>query len=136
MKNGSRAAGEDGSRQVDRYIAALAPDRRAALERLRRTVKAAAPMARERRAYGMPVFYDPRMLVGFASFKEHLTFFVMSTGTMKAHREALKDYKTTASGIHFTPEKPLPTALVRKLVRARLWENEERGRKRLEKRSR
>jgi uncharacterized protein YdhG (YjbR/CyaY superfamily) len=130
MKNGSRAAGEDGSRQVDRYIGALAPDRRAALEKLRRTVRAAAPEALEKISYGMPVFYNPRMLVGFASFKEHMTFFVMSTAVMKTLGREFREYTSTAGGIHFTAENPLPVALVKKLVKARVQENAERDRRR------
>ncbi len=115
---------------VDGYLASLPPDRRAALEKLRRTIKAAAPKAVETFSYRMPVFKYLGMLVGFASFQDHLSFVVMSTGTVKAHREELEGYETTAGGVHFTVEKPLPESLVSKLVLSRVAENEERDRKR------
>ena len=138
MKNvprkGPGAPGASGPKDVDGYLAALPSDRRAALGRLRRIIRSEAPGAAEVISYHMPIFKHHGMLVGFASFKEHMTLFVMSTRTMKAHREALKDHETTAGGIHFTSAKPLPVALVRRLVKERVRENEERGQKRRKKR--
>jgi uncharacterized protein YdhG (YjbR/CyaY superfamily) len=130
------ASGKRPATDVDRYLAALPADRRAALERLRRMVRAAAPAAAETVSYHMPVFKHLGMLVGFASFKDHLTFFVMSTRQMKAHGASLKPYATTAGGVHFTVDRPLPAALVRRLVRARVAENEARRRQRLRKKGR
>jgi uncharacterized protein YdhG (YjbR/CyaY superfamily) len=140
MKNVPRGGSPDssagGPKAVDGYLAALPKDRRAALGRLRRIIRSEAPGASETISYHMPIFKHHGMLVGFASFKEHLTFFVMSTRTMKAHRAELNTYETTAGGIHFTPAKPLPVALVRKLVRERVKENGERDQKRRKKRGR
>jgi uncharacterized protein YdhG (YjbR/CyaY superfamily) len=124
------------AKSVDEYLARVPEPGRAALEKLRRTIRSAAPEAVETISYQIPVFKHCGMLVGFAAFKEHLTLFVMSVKTMKAHREALKDRTTTAGGVHFTTERPLPVALVRKLVRSRVRENESRDRLRRQKKRR
>jgi uncharacterized protein YdhG (YjbR/CyaY superfamily) len=134
MNESSPAKGASGPKDVDGYLAALPKDRRAALRKLRRIIRSGAPDAAETVSYRMPVFKHHGMLVGFASFKEHMTLFVMSTRTMKAHRAELGAFETTAGGIHFTSAKPLPVALVRRLVKERVRENEERDQKRRKKR--
>lgn len=67
------------------------------------------------------------MLVGFAAFKNHLSFFVMSPSLMDAHKDELKAYDTAKATIRFQADKSLPTALVKKLVKARIEENEARA---------
>jgi uncharacterized protein YdhG (YjbR/CyaY superfamily) len=108
---------------VDEYLRALPKEARAALERLRKTIKAAAPEATEATSYGMPTFKDHGPLVGFAAFKNHLSFFVMSTSVMEAHKKDLEAYDTTRGTIHFTVDEPLPAALIKKLVKKRIEEN-------------
>jgi uncharacterized protein YdhG (YjbR/CyaY superfamily) len=109
---------------IDEYLAALSPDTRAALEELRKTIKAAAPNAEECISYGMPAFRQGRLLVGFAAAASHCTFFPMNGTTVAAHRAELLGYDTSKGSIRFQPEKPLPAALVRKLVKERVAENE------------
>jgi uncharacterized protein YdhG (YjbR/CyaY superfamily) len=74
----------------------------------------------------MPIFKHQGMLVGFAAFTNHCSFFVMGTDTMKAHEDELKRFDTSKSTIRFPMNKPLPKALVKKLVKARIAENEAR----------
>lgn len=109
---------------MDAYLAALGDDQRQALERLRRTIRAAAPRAEECISYGVPAFrLDGKVLVGFGAAKEHCTFFPMSGTTVAAHTRELKRYETSKGAVRFTVERPLPAALVRKLVKARIAEN-------------
>lgn len=114
-------------RTCDEYIASLGDDQRAALEKLRRTIHAAAPGAEECISYGLPAFrLDGRMLVGMGASAKHCSFYPWSSATVAAHKKELRGHDTSAGTIRFDPGKPLPAALVRKLVRARIAENKER----------
>ncbi len=108
---------------VAAYLRAVPPAPRAALQKLRKTIKAAAPEATEGISYGMPMFKHHGMLVGYAAFKDHCSLF-MSTYLPKALQKALAPYQTAKGTIRFTADKPLPAALVRKLVKARIAQNE------------
>ena len=109
---------------VEDYLAALPEGSRAALEKLRKTIRAAAPEATEAISYQMPAFKDHgRVLVSYAAFKDHCSLFPMSTKVIEAHREELKPYFTGKGTIRFAADKPLPAALVKKIVKARLEEN-------------
>ena len=119
------------AKSIDEYLAALSEDKRAALEKLRKTIKAAAPKAEECISYQIPAFRLNGMLVGFGATKNHCAFYPMSSTTVEAHKDELKDYDTSKGTIRFQPEKPLPAALVRKLVKARIAENAGRREKKL-----
>jgi uncharacterized protein YdhG (YjbR/CyaY superfamily) len=108
---------------IDEYLAALSDDKRAALENLRRTIRAAAPNAEECMSYQLPTFRLKRMLVAFGATANHCAFYLLSSSTVAAHQNELKDYDTSKGTIRFPPDKPLPAALVRKLVKARIAEN-------------
>ena len=109
---------------VDDYLSRLSGDERAALEKLRKAVRVAAPMAEECISYQVPAFrLDGRMLVGFGATAKHCAFYLMSTTTVEAHKDALKDYQTSKGTIRFQAERPLPTPLVRKRVKTRIEEN-------------
>jgi len=109
---------------VDDYLAAVPEDARAALAKLRKTIKAAAPKATEVISYQIPAYKHHGLLVGFASSKGLCTFHIMSTDVTRAHAADLKGYKIGKASIRFAPDKPLPAALVTKLVKARIAENE------------
>jgi uncharacterized protein YdhG (YjbR/CyaY superfamily) len=109
---------------VDEYLAAVPEDVRAALEKVRKTIKSAAPKATEVISYQIPAFKHHGLLVGFAASRAHCTFHIMSVAVTSAHADDLKNYEIGKASIRFTPDKPLPTALVRKLVKARIVENE------------
>ncbi|HEY5532519.1 MAG TPA: DUF1801 domain-containing protein [Candidatus Anoxymicrobiaceae bacterium] len=111
---------------IDDYLEEVPEEARAALEKLRKVIRTAAPKAVETISYRIPTYKYHGMLVGFAAFKNHLSFFVMSPSLMEAHRDELKAYETAKATIHFTADKPLPAALVKKLVKARIEENEAR----------
>jgi uncharacterized protein YdhG (YjbR/CyaY superfamily) len=114
---------------IDEYLAALGDDQRAALERLRRDIRAAAPRAEECISYKLPAFrLDGRMLAWFGAAAGHCAFY--PGAVVQAHKHELKDYDTSKGTIRFQPGKPLPAGLVRKLVRARIAETAERQRPR------
>ena len=114
-------------KDVEAYLADVPDVPRATLEKLRKTIKAAAPKATEGISYQIPVYKHHGMLVGFAAFKNHCSFFVMSYAVLKAHREELKQYDVDKGTIRFPLDKPLPAALVKKMVKARVAENEAKG---------
>lgn len=108
---------------IDGYLAAVTPDKRAALEKLRRAIRAAAPKAVECISYQIPAFrLDGRFLVAFGAAAKHCSFFP-GPRPIEVHRKELKDYDLSKGTIRFTADRPLPAALVRKLVKARIAEN-------------
>jgi uncharacterized protein YdhG (YjbR/CyaY superfamily) len=115
-------------RTIDEYLAPLSGDQRAALEKLRKAIKAAAPKAEECISYGLAAFrLNGKPLVAFGATANHCAFYPMSSATVAAHKDELKAYDTSKGTIRFPAGKPLPVALVRKLVKARVAENDGRG---------
>jgi uncharacterized protein YdhG (YjbR/CyaY superfamily) len=112
---------------IDEYLAPLSEPERAALERLRTLIKAAAPEAVEAISYGMPAFKYHGPLVGFAAFKEHMSFFPMSVAVIDTHRDRLEGFETTKGTVHFTLDRQLPAALVKSMVKARVKEQEQKA---------
>lgn len=112
------------SSEVDKYLKALPNEQREALVQLRDTIWSAAKDAELKISYRIPMFHYCGGLVAFAAFKNHLSFMVMSTDVFEAHTKELSNYSTATATIHFTPDKPLPVTLVKKLVKARMRENE------------
>jgi uncharacterized protein YdhG (YjbR/CyaY superfamily) len=112
------------SSDVDDYLAAVPEQPRAALQKLRETIRAAAPKAPERIGYGIPMFYQQGPLVGLGASKNHCSFYVMSPAVMDSHKDELTAYDTSKGTIRFPADSPLPAALVRKLVDARIEEND------------
>ena len=110
---------------VAAYMKAVPPAPRAALQKLRKTIKAAAPKATELISYGIPAFKHHGILVYYAAFRDHCSLF-MSTYFTKAFKKDLASYEVSKGTIRFTPDKPLPATLVRKLVKARVAQNEAR----------
>jgi uncharacterized protein YdhG (YjbR/CyaY superfamily) len=113
---------------TDAYLAALPADQRAALQALRRTIRAAAPRAEEGSSYALPAFLQDGALVAFGASAKHCAFYPLSPAVISAHARELRGFQTSKGTIRFTPDKPLPAALVRKLVKARLAEKSARGR--------
>jgi uncharacterized protein YdhG (YjbR/CyaY superfamily) len=109
---------------VDDYLAAVPADVRAALTKLRKTIRAAAPKAAEVISYQIPAYKHKGLLVGFAASKNHCTFHIMSTKLTREHAAELKGYKLGKASIQFAPGNPLPAILVTRLVKARIAENE------------
>ena len=109
---------------IDEYLAAVSEDKRAALAQLRKTIKAVVPKAEECISYGLAAFrLDGRVVVGFGAAKDHCSFYPWSGTTVAAHKDLLKGFDSSKGAIRFPADKPLPVALVRKLVKARIAEN-------------
>ena len=115
------------SKTIDDYLATLPADQRAVLEKLRQTIRAAAPKAEECISYQLPAFRQDGMLVAFGATANHCAFYLMSSSTVADHKDELKNYDTSKGTIRFQADKPLPVALVRKLVKARLAEKAARS---------
>src|SRR5215212_7898023 len=110
---------------IDEYLAGVSPDQRAALEKVRKAIRAAAPKAEEGISYGLAAFrLEGKPLVAFGASASHCAFYPMSSTTVAAHADDLAGYDTSKGTIRFAADKPLPAALVRKLVKARIAENE------------
>ena len=114
---------KDKPQSIDEYLAVLSEDKRAALERLRKIIKCVAPKAEECISYQLAAFRDNGMLVAMGATQKHCAFYLMSGTTVEAHKNELAGYHTSKGTIRFQPDHPLPAALVRKLVKARLVEN-------------
>lgn len=108
---------------IDEYLAPLSIEKKAALEKLRRAIKSAAPKAEECISYDFPAFrLDGRLLVAFAAAAKHCAFYPGAL-PVKAHKDELKAYDTDKGTIRFPADSPLPAALVRKLVKTRIAEH-------------
>ena len=112
---------------VDEYIASLPAKERAVLQKLRQVIKSAAPQADEVISYNIPLYKHHGHLVGFAAFKNHCSLFVTNSAVPQQFAKELEPYEVKHTTIHFSVEKPLPAALVKKIVRWRIAENEARG---------
>jgi uncharacterized protein YdhG (YjbR/CyaY superfamily) len=109
---------------VEDYLAALSEEPRAALEKLRKTIRAAAPQATEKISYAMPAFeQNGRFLVSYAAFKDHCSLYPASTAVMETLGDELEPYFSGKGTLRFRADEPIPAALVRKIVRVRLEEN-------------
>jgi uncharacterized protein YdhG (YjbR/CyaY superfamily) len=112
---------------VDAYLAALPDDRRAAMEELRRTINAAAPDATETIAYQMPALRtNGHFLVSYAAYKAHYSLFPASGAVIEALGNELTRYLAGKGTIRFPADEPIPLALVTRIVKVRLLENDAR----------
>src|SRR5215470_7773053 len=109
---------------VDEYLAGINADQRIALEKLRKTIVAAAPGVEECISYGIPAFrLNGRSLVFFGAWANHCSFYPGSSKTLKELQGDLKGFQVTKGTIRFSHDNPLPLTLVKKLVKARIAEN-------------
>jgi uncharacterized protein YdhG (YjbR/CyaY superfamily) len=119
MKAGTRRRPET----IDEYLATLDADRRAALERLRRIIRSASPKAEECISYRIPAFrLDGRLLVAFGAAVSHCAFYP-GAFPLEAFRDELGACDTGKGTLRFQPDKPLPAALVRRIVKTRVAQN-------------
>jgi len=114
-------------RTIDEYLARLSEDKRGALQALREVIRAAAPDAEEGISYQMPTFRQNGMLVGFAAAKNHCSLYAWNGSSIDLFTDELRGYHTSKGTIRFTPEKPLPAALVRRLVEMKVVKNAEKA---------
>lgn len=112
---------------VEDYFARVPEEARATLEKLRKTIKAAVPKAVEVIWYQIPTFkLNERPLVSIAAFKNHCSLFPMSYAVLNAYEDELKSYQTSKGTIRFSLDQPIPAALIKKVVKARIQEHEAR----------
>ena len=111
---------------VDEYLNVLPEKVRSTMEKIRKAIKSAAPKAEEVISYQIPTYKSNGPVGGFAAFKNHCSFFTMSDAVMKEFQDELKAYGTSGVTIRFPLDKPLPAALVKKLVVAKMKGNEAR----------
>ena len=106
---------------IDEYLAGVNADHRDALQKIREAVNAVAPNAEECISYGIPAFrLNGRSLVFFGAWANHCALYPGSSATLKKFRNELRDFQTSKGTLRFSPDNPLPVALVKKLVKARV----------------
>jgi len=109
---------------IDEYLANTSAEQRVVLEKLRRTIHAAAPGVEEYIGYGLAGFkLNGRPLVYFGAWAKHCALYAASPSVQKKFQKELKGFEVSKGTIKFTPEKPLPITLVKKLIQARIAEN-------------
>src|SRR3954447_2788537 len=117
-------------RTIDAYLATVSADRRAALQKLRKTILSILPDAEECISYSMPAFrHAGHVVAGFLATRKGCSYFPFSGTTLATLGADVKTYDQTKSALHFDPKRPLPVALVRKLLKTRLAETQGSRRK-------
>jgi uncharacterized protein YdhG (YjbR/CyaY superfamily) len=125
----SVAKGKASPKNVDEYLAGVPEPARRTFTKLREAIRSAVPPeAIETISYRIPAFKQNGMLVWFAAFSNHCSLFPTSS-VVEAFKNELKDFSTSKGTIHFPTDKPVPTALVKKLVKARVAQNESKKRR-------
>lgn len=124
---GSAAKGNAAPKSVDEYLAGVPEPARGTLNKIRAVIRSVVPPeATEAISYGMPAFKYKGSLVAFAAFSNHCSLFPMSSSVIEAFKKELEDFHTSKGTIRFPVDKPLSAALVKKLVKARIAENEQK----------
>jgi uncharacterized protein YdhG (YjbR/CyaY superfamily) len=117
------------AKDVDAYLARVPEPARTALQKLRRTIRAAAPKATETISYRIPTLRHLGMLVGFGATSEHCALYVLSGTVLAPFEKELRAFDTSKGTIRFQPDAPLPAAIVKRIVSARIAENEARAKR-------
>ena len=122
-----RSVSADGIAGVEAYLAQVPEPARSTLEKVRAAIRAAAPKeSTEGLSYGMPAFRYKGALVAYAAFKQHCSFFPMSASLLDDFADELKGFRTSKGTLQFPQDKPLPSALLKKMVKARVAQNEKK----------
>jgi len=113
-------------RTVDEYLAGIPEPACSTLKHIRAVIKSVVPSeTMEVISYGIPMFKYNGMLVGYAAFKNHCSLFPTGSGVLDRFGKELHGYRVSKGTIHFPSDKPLPDALLKKIVKARVKENKE-----------
>lgn len=125
-KRSSRLAAK-APRTVEEYIARVPEPAKRTLNKIRAMIRSVAPPeTTEVLSYGIPTFRYKRMLVALAAFKDHCSFFPLGSSALEAFAEELKSFRVSKGTLHFPVDKPMPAALVRKIVKTRVAQNDHR----------
>ncbi|HEX4283572.1 MAG TPA: DUF1801 domain-containing protein [Terracidiphilus sp.] len=127
MRTNKPAAGtaKDGPEAVEAYLARVPEPAYSTLKKVRATIRSVVPKeTTEGLSYGMPAFRYKGALVGYAAFKDHCSFFPMQASLIDEMKDELAGYRTSKGTLQFASDKPLPAALLKKMVKARVKENE------------
>ena len=128
-KSRSTAKASVAPKDVDEYMASVPEPARTTLSKMRATIRSAVPPeATEVISYRMPAFRHNRVLVWFAAFSEHCSLFP-TAAIIEKFKNELKPFSTSKGTIQFPTNKPLPMALIKKLVKARVAQNESKKRR-------
>jgi uncharacterized protein YdhG (YjbR/CyaY superfamily) len=111
------------AKDINAYLKTVPRSSRGVLQKLRRTIRTAAPEAEEGISYRIPVFKSHGPLVFFAAYEDHCSLFVPGKAIVASFSAELRGYYNSGATIHFTPDHPLPASLVKKIVRAKLRDN-------------
>lgn len=117
-----------GFTSINEYIQSFPKEIQKILNELRTVIKTIAPEAIEKISYQMPTFYLNGNLVHFAAFKNHIGFYPTSSG-ISAFQDELKEYKSAKGSVQFPIDKPLPTDLIKRIVKYRVKENTQKPKK-------
>ena len=132
VKSGKRRSpvkGKGAPKSVEEYLAAVPAPARSTLNKMRATIRSVVPSeASETISYGIPAFRHNGVLVWFAAFSNHCSLFPTAS-VIAEFKSELKGYSTSKGTIHFPSDKPLPTTLIKKLVKARVAQNEAKKRR-------
>ena len=114
------------AKTVDEYLARIPEPARSTLKHVRAVIGSVVPKeTTEVISYGIPMFKYNGMLVGYAAFKHHCSLFPTGSGVLDRFEKQLIGYRTSKGTIQFAPDKPLPDALLKRIVKARVKENRE-----------
>jgi uncharacterized protein YdhG (YjbR/CyaY superfamily) len=131
-KSGSRSSAAKGNgapKNIDEYFAGVPEPARSTLNKMRAAIRSAVPPeATEAISYRIPAFKHKGVLVWFAAFSDHCSLFP-TAAVIEAFKNELKGFTTSKGTIQFPTDKPLPTALIKKMVKARVAQNESKKRR-------
>jgi uncharacterized protein YdhG (YjbR/CyaY superfamily) len=132
LKSGNRSSAAKGNgapKTVDEYLAGVPEPARSALNKIRAAIRSAVPpQATETISYRIPAFSYNGVLVWFAAFSNHCSLFP-TAAVIEAFKKELKGFSTSKGTVHFPMDKPLPIALIKKLVKARVAQKESKKRR-------
>ena len=112
---------------VEEYMARVPEPARSTLEKMRAVIRSVVPPeTTEVLSYGIPTFRYKRMLVSLAAFKDHCSFFPLGSSVLDEFKNELADFRVSKGTLHFPVDRPMPAALVKKIVKARLAQNEQK----------
>ena len=112
---------------VNEYLAAVPEPARSTLKNVRTAIRSAAPAeATEVISYGIPMFKYKGMLMGYAAYRKHCSLFLATSSLLEKFKDELLRYQTSKGTIRFPTDQPLPASLVKKIVKARVAQNDQK----------